>query len=131
MEPKKVVDAINKEREKRGMDPLSLFPALMRSAQGHSNEMAEHNQLSHVGIDGSDPFTRMKKEGYAFTKAGECVAYGQKDESTVVDDWMNYRGHREIILDSSFAHLGVGESNTYWTADFAVGMPNILDFDLW
>ncbi len=128
----RLVELVNQERGKNGLAPLNLNPQLIQSAQGHSQDMADHNFMGHNGSDGSSPFDRMQQAGYQFSSAGENVAAGYTTPESVMDGWMNeapdsngHRGHRENILSSNYHDIGIGyafgqatQFGHYWTQDF-------------
>ena len=64
-------------------------------AQGHSQDMADHNFMAHNGSDGSSPFDRMQRAGYRFSFAGENVAAGQSTPEDAIS--------RNNIMKFSFA----------------------------
>lgn len=127
-----VLELVNQERSKNGLAPLNPNPQLTQSAQGHSQDMADHNFMGHNGSDGSSPFDRMHQAGYQFSFAGENVAAGYATPESVMDGWMNeapdstgHRGHRENILSPNYHDIGIGyafgqatQFGRYWTQDF-------------
>lgn len=127
-----VLALVNQERGKNGLAPLNLNPQLIQSAQGHSQDMVDHNFMGHNGSDGSSPFDRMHRAGYQFSSAGENVAAGYATPETVMDGWMNeapdasgHRGHRDNILSPNYHEIGIGyafgqstQYKHYWTQDF-------------
>lgn len=118
-----ILAAVNAERAARGLAPMVLDGRLQSAAQGHSDDQAARQTMSHTGGDGSDLRTRMNRSGFPWSSAGENVAYGYPTVGGVMTGWMNSSGHRANIL-GSFTHLGVGlayASNgvPYWTQVFA------------
>jgi uncharacterized protein YkwD len=118
---------VNTARAQAGVGPLTLNPALMVSAQGHSNDMAAKNFFSHTGSDGRSPAQRVSAAGYSWHIVGENIAQTwQVNSGEVFGLWMNSPGHRENILNGGFQHMGVGvatgsDGKVYYTQDF--GMP--------
>ncbi|GMF11741.1 unnamed protein product [Phytophthora lilii] len=120
-----MLDAVNKERTSRGLSKLCMNTKLQNAAQGHSNDMAEHNYMSHTGSDGSKMSQRIKAAGYDRTACGENVAAGHTSVEEVMTAWMASKRHRENILRPKFTMFGCGyaysESSTYkhyWTQNF-------------
>lgn len=124
-----VLKLVNQERSHAGLAPLNLNSQLTAAAQGHSQDMADHNFMSHNGSDGSSPFDRIKRAGYRFSFAGENVAAGQSTPQAVMSTWMNETppndGHRKNILNPNYRDLGIGYAFSaatrfkhYWTQDF-------------
>lgn len=119
---REVVDLVNAERAKAGCKALSIDDKLMTAAQRHSQDQADHENMSHTGSDGSDPGDRIDRVGYQWRTYGENVAWNQKTPAAVMDAWMNSPGHRANILNCAFTEIGVGIASSngpYWTQDFA------------
>jgi len=120
-----VVRLVNVQRASNGLPPLQVVEALVVAAHRHSNDMAQHNFMSHTGSDGSTPWDRMRDAGYRLVYGGENVAAGYSAPASVINGWMNSSGHRANILSPNFCHVGAGyaySSNSsyhhYWTLDF-------------
>jgi len=115
-----VVDLVNSERAKVGCSPVKVNAKLTKAAQDHSEDMAEHSNMSHTGSDGSQPGDRIERAGYSWSTYGENVAYGYSSPKSVMEGWMNSSGHKANILNCDFKEIGVGlsGSDNYWTQDF-------------
>ncbi|MBQ1050684.1 hypothetical protein KBX50_19680 [Micromonospora sp. C51] len=121
-EAAEVVALVNAERAKAGCDALSIDDKLMTAAQRHSQDQADHKNMSHTGSDGSDPGDRIDRVDYAWRTYGENVAWNQRTPAAVMDAWMNSDGHRANILNCAFTEIGVGVASSngpYWTQVFA------------
>ncbi|MEV7990090.1 CAP domain-containing protein [Micromonospora sp. NPDC085948] len=119
---REVVDLVNAERAKAGCGALSIDDKLMTAAQKHSQDQADHKNMSHTGSDGSNAGTRLDRIGYAWRTYGENVAWNQQTPAAVMDAWMNSSGHRANILNCAFTEIGVGiatSNGPYWTQVFA------------
>jgi uncharacterized protein YkwD len=125
----RMLDLVNQRRSENGQAPLTLNSELMDSAQGHSDDMADHNFFSHTGSDGSTPWDRMQRAGYQFSTAGENIAARYATPESVMDAFMNETppddGHRRNILNPSFRDIGIGyafndtsDYKHYWSQDF-------------
>lgn len=115
---------INAQRAAAQVPGLSWCASLERSAQGHADDQAIHNTMTHVGSDGSTVGMRDERAGYnGWTAIGENVAYGAATADQVMALWMNSPDHRANILNSAYTHFGGGISwaangTPYWTQDF-------------
>ncbi|MEV4709965.1 CAP domain-containing protein [Micromonospora sp. NPDC049374] len=121
-EAAEVVALVNAERAKAGCGALSIDDKLMTAAQRHSQDQADHRNMSHTGSDGSDPGDRIDRVDYAWRTYGENVAWNQRTPAAVMDAWMNSDGHRANILNCAFTEIGVGVASSngpYWTQVFA------------
>jgi uncharacterized protein YkwD len=118
---------VNAERAAVGAAPLTRCAALDRAAQAHTADQAAHNQMSHIGSDGSTLADRAARAGYrGWTALGENVAYGYPNVASVMAAWMNSPGHRANILSRNYTHFGAGyavgsNGAAYWTQDFGRG----------
>lgn len=113
---------INQERTERGLNALSLDPALVTTARGHSQEMCERDYFDHhsptEGI--KTPMDRylstLHSSGYStpsYLLVGENIYYCSESTDTYNVAYghqalMNSPGHRANILESRFAKVGVG-----------------------
>ncbi len=99
--------------------PLELEAKLQRAATGHSQDMADHGKMKHVGSDGSSPAVRITREGYKWWTWGENVAYGYRSVASVMAGWLSSEGHCKNIMNPDFTEFGAAEVNYYWTQVFA------------
>lgn len=104
---------------------LVLNAQLNAAAQKHATDMATYNYFSHTGRDGSTPWARMTREGYAWRRAGENIAAGQTSARAVVDGWLRSPGHCANLMNANFKDLGVGYAygaastyKRYWVQNF-------------
>ncbi|WP_093850591.1 CAP domain-containing protein [Streptomyces pini] len=116
----RVVELVNSERAKAGCAPLKANEKLTAAARAHSQDMADHRNMSHTGSDGSGPGDRIERAGYEWRTYGENVAYGYRTPESVMDGWMSSPGHKRNILNCSFQEIGVGlaQPGDYWTQTF-------------
>jgi uncharacterized protein YkwD len=128
----------NREREARGLPPLSESGKLRRAAQGHSGDMVTSRYFAHESPSGADMADRILRTGYGRGQGwslGENLAWGTGSLATAAEiqrAWMESPGHRANILRRQFREIGIGiavgapvaaggmEGATY-TADFGVG----------
>ncbi|MFD2762220.1 CAP domain-containing protein [Lentibacillus juripiscarius] len=122
---KEVVELVNEERTKKGLEPLEMHHGLSDLARKKSQDMADNNYFSHTSPTYGSPFEMMEQFDFTFQLAGENIAAGQRSPEQVVEGWMNSKGHRENILKEGFTHIGVGyvedaglPYGTYWTQLF-------------
>lgn len=117
---KQVTDLVNKERTKRGLNPLTYDWELSRVARYKSQDMKDNNYFSHTSPTYGTPFQMMKSFGITYKTAGENIARGYNTPESVVNGWMNSSGHRANILNSTYTRIGVGyvKDGNYWTQMF-------------
>lgn len=111
-----VLDLVNAERAKYGLQPLVMGDAnLTAAAQKRAEEIATVN--SHTRPDGTKCFTVLKEFGVKDAPTGENAAWGSVSPEEVVKAWMNSEGHRANILDPEARKMGVGyyyNSSSSW-----------------
>lgn len=116
----RVLTLVNEERQKAGLNALTLDLTASAAAQVRAKEIV--TTFSHTRPDGSSFATALKEQGIYYRQAGENIAYGQKTPEQVMEGWMNSSGHRANILRPSFTHIGVGYEQVngvnYWTQLF-------------
>ncbi|RAP75605.1 hypothetical protein DL346_18445 [Paenibacillus montanisoli] len=118
-----ILQAVNAERSKAGLQPLTLNASLSKVAQTKSQDMRDKNYFDHNSPTYGSPFDMMKQFGINYSYAGENIAAGQKGVQAVMTAWMNSEGHRKNILSPNFTQLGVGYAaggnmSPYWTQQF-------------
>lgn len=120
--PGELLAAHNRERAAAGLAPLALEPRLQRAAQGHADHMAEVGKMAHQGIGDGDLSDRIAASGYRASRAGENVAWNQRDVPAVMFAWTNSPGHRANILgpyrDAGLAVAYGTKGDPYWCSLF-------------
>lgn len=116
----RVLGLVNSERAKAGCAPVTVDAKLTKAAQNHSQDMADHQNMSHTGSDGSSMTDRLARVGYQYRSAAENVAAGYGTADSVMDGWMNSPGHKANILNCGFKEIGIGLAGpgNYWTQNF-------------
>ncbi|TPN76094.1 hypothetical protein FJ987_20790 [Mesorhizobium sp. CU2] len=133
-----LLELINAERAKAGVQPLAFDNDLSEAAEGHDKWMLATDTFSHTGSGGTSPTTRMKNAGYVLSGSwatGENIAWattraptGYVDEVKLLHtNLMNSSGHRANILNANFREVGLafevgdyqGRSSAFVTEDFA------------
>lgn len=123
---RKVIQRTNKQRRKKGLDPLTGNDLLHDAAQGHVEDMDSVGKyLGHDSSDGRELSDRIDDVGYKWRYIAENAASGQGTAKAAVAAWMNSSGHRENILNDEISEIGVGfsiddsDGKTYWIQKFA------------
>ena len=114
----------NQNRSANGVSQmLSLDPTLCKAAQKRAEEIV--TSFSHTRPNGESCFSILDEYGYDYWTAGENIAAGYGNASSVMNGWMNSSGHRANILNGSYTKLGVGcvrgkgTYGIYWVQLFA------------
>jgi uncharacterized protein YkwD len=120
---------INTYRASKGLKPLRLNDKLAEAAKEHSQDLAQHDRISHYGSDGSDPLVRVQRTGYPVHLAAENVGTGQASLAEVIKGWQDSPGHNENLLLQDAEEMGIAlvvqphtEYKTFWT--LVLGAPS-------
>ncbi|WP_437679280.1 CAP domain-containing protein [Sorangium sp. So ce131] len=118
---------INEYRAQNGLGALSACTALSRAAQGHSEDMRDHNYFKHDSQDGRSPWDRAANACYASagrTAMAENIAAGNSEAQKTFDQWKNSPGHDTNMRGASYKVIGIGRATgggqygSYWTTVF-------------
>jgi hypothetical protein len=124
---------INKERARKGTQPLEMDERLTEAARVHSEEMAQRKQLSHRFPNEARLQDRLSKTGVPFDAVAENVAHSSSAANAHIE-LMNSSGHRANILDPKYNAVGVGvierDNHLYITQDFARRLPTYTSGDI-
>lgn len=102
-----LVNLVNQQRAANGLSALSENAALDDAARRKAADMLAKNYWAHFAPDGStSPWTFIKDAGYSYTYAGENLAKGFTDPTSVVNAWMNSPTHRDNLLSSKYNDVG-------------------------
>ncbi|MCM3337586.1 CAP domain-containing protein [Paenibacillus sp. MER TA 81-3] len=113
-----VVDLVNQERAKAGLEPLKSDAALTNVAMVKAKDMYDNNYFDHNSPTLGSPFDLMQSKGIQYRTAGENIAKGQRTPEEVMNAWMNSEGHRKNILNASYTSIGVAYYNGEWVQEF-------------
>ena len=121
---KKVIELVNSERAKVGLNALSENNDLNNVATLKSEDMVKLNYFSHTSPTYGSPFEMLSQFNISYTAAGENIAYGQSTPEEVMNGWMNSSGHKANILNTNFTQIGVGVAQKangqyVWTQEFS------------
>ncbi|HEV2762726.1 MAG TPA: CAP domain-containing protein [Pyrinomonadaceae bacterium] len=111
-EERRVLELVNAERRRQGLEPFELDGELMNVARQHSRDMARQGFFDHIGRDGRTPSMRAEAAGVrGWRMYGENIAYNQGYEDPAafaVERWMLSAKHRSNILSRSYTLTGLG-----------------------
>jgi len=126
----KVIYWTNFQREKFGLPPLKENTKLNTAAAIKAGDMFQNQYFAHISPSGEGVDDLVKIVKYEFIAIGENLAMGNyKDDSTLVQAWMESPGHRENILNPNYQEIGVAvekgmfEGKTTWMAVQHFGLP--------
>jgi len=104
---------VNKYRESRNLNPLTMDARLSEIATNHSRWMDKSSRLTHDGWNEARGPQVMK----SFARAGENLAGGEcydfqfsEQRTLIVPGWINSSGHHTVMIQPYFTHTGIGIS---------------------
>lgn len=114
-----LLQRVNEVRAANGLGALAWCPTLANAAVKHTQDMASHGFMGHVGSDGSTFVSRANGHGYVrWNRLSENVGAGQGSVAEVLAHWLRSPGHAANILDPWVNHAGFARVGNYWTQDF-------------
>lgn len=102
-----MIELVNEEREKEGLNKLELDKSLRKIARLKSKDIAENDYFSHTSPTYGTPFEMMEEFDISFKMAAENLA-GHNSVKLAHEGLMDSKGHRENILQAELTHIGVG-----------------------
>jgi uncharacterized YkwD family protein len=107
---RQMLNSVNQERSRRGLELLEVDMRLVRLARKKSRDMIENNYFSHHSPTYGLPFDMLRNAGIRYRTAGENLA-GNPSVSGAHQALMNSSGHRRNILSSKYTKIGIGVVN--------------------
>ena len=117
-----MLQLINAERTKAGLNTLRLDPQVCDYAQTRAEEITEN--FSHTRPNGQNYWTALGEAGIPYYPGGENISAGRESAAATMEGWMNSTGHRANILREGIGGVGIGyvQSNSgyghYWVQIF-------------
>ncbi len=116
-----ILQLVNEERVKVGLNPLQLDYELTKVAQIKSTDMQDNHYFSHVSPTYGSPIAMVEAfDITGWNKIGANIAMGHQSPKSVMNSWMNSPDHKSNILKPEYTHIGIGhtEEANYWTQIF-------------
>ncbi|MGB9880873.1 MAG: CAP domain-containing protein [Anaerolineae bacterium] len=105
---KRIVELINAEREKAGLNKLLVDPVLTEVARDRGRDMITRDYYSHYTPEGEGVWDWLGKRGYTYVHVAENLSGGRESPEVYHHGFMNSQGHRDNILRPGLTHVGVG-----------------------
>jgi uncharacterized protein YkwD len=122
LDPNEALGLVNEYRLSKGLPALSLESHATAAAAILAKDMANHDQMSHLGPNGADLQKRLTMSGYRFKVAAENVSVGQRSFAQIVEGWKQSPPHSRNLLLADAKHMGIAyeykpdtKYKTYWT----------------
>jgi uncharacterized protein YkwD len=103
----RMLELLNQERGRAGLQPLVRDPTIDAVARAHSVDMLQRGYFAHETPDGRTPFDRMRAGNVQFSAAGENLALAPT-VALAHQGLMDSPGHRANILHPAFRRVGIG-----------------------
>lgn len=98
----------NLNRTQNGLRPLLRNQRLDIVARLRLDDMFSGQYFEHISPSGDSASVEAGKIGYDYITIGENIALGNfKDDSELVNAWMDSPGHRANVLNSKFTDIGI------------------------
>ncbi len=109
-----LVNKLNREREKIGLQPLEIDRRLEQMAEYKLQNMAKDGYFAHISPSGQTAWDIFDKFGYEYSFAGENLATNFVDADDLHRAWMRSPEHRKNILFPEYTKVGlaIGETRT-------------------
>jgi len=129
---KQLVELINQERSREGLQPLAVDERLTQAARKHTAQMVKNKALSHQFDGEPSPQMRSVDENLRSDRLAENVAL-EMDVAGAHAILMNSPPHRANILSPNYNAVGVGVMRSgdrlYVTEDFAHRLPDYSELE--
>jgi uncharacterized protein YkwD len=112
----KLLDLINAEREKQGMESLEWDEDLARACRYHAYDLATQNYFNHSSYDRKNG--KLIKVGGTFDRIrsfydksfvnSENIAAGNESAKATYTQWFNSKGHYENMFNPDSKKVGLG-----------------------
>lgn len=101
-----LLQSMNAVRTSKGLARLTVDPALVRAARGHTADMLRRQYFAHGAVS-----TRAVEAGARGPLFGEDLAWATGlTANWVVNAWLNSPSHRAVLLRPGFRRVGIGIS---------------------
>ena len=105
-----IIDRTNALRRENGVSVLTVNDKLMQAAQVRADEMAASTVYSHTRPDGRKytTVTDCNYVGENIHRIADWALQGKTVSEAAMWSWDRSAGHRDNLLDESYAGIGVG-----------------------
>lgn len=115
-----MLEAINAEREKAGVEPVDIYDGINYTAQEKAKDLYETGVFDHYSDNLGWFYDQWEKSEIKYEGGGENIACGQSDVTAVMKSWMQSSGHKANILNKNWTHVGIGYYKGNWVQQFAM-----------
>lgn len=103
----RLLELINQDRSRAGLEPLRLDPELSRVAASHCRDMLDNGFVGHTSPSTGEAHDRVKRAGLPIFVVLENIGRGY-GSSEIHEGIMQSPGHRANVLHPDVTHVGLG-----------------------
>ena len=103
----RMLQLINRVRERRGHTTMKLEPRLMVAAKRHNLDIARHALMQHTGTDCSQLGDRVWDEGYTWRVIAENLAGGRAMAEATMRQWTGSTRHLMQMTLTGMTEAGI------------------------
>jgi uncharacterized protein YkwD len=102
-----LLNLVNQERLKQGLEPLALHPELVELARRKSTDMVQNNYFAHTSPTLGSFAQMIYNAGIPFRSAGENLAMARNAQYAFYL-LLGSPAHKANMLNPNFTHIGIG-----------------------
>ncbi|PIY80867.1 MAG: hypothetical protein COY80_00415 [Candidatus Pacebacteria bacterium CG_4_10_14_0_8_um_filter_42_14] len=114
IEADKLYGLINGYRREQGKTVLKAHKSLEMSAQFKLSDMIAKKYWRHENADNQEPWPFFTQAGYAYSRAGENLAFGTTSAWATLQKWQESPSHNAQLLEEAYRDMGLAiDCNSY------------------
>ncbi len=102
-----IIDLVNSEREKAGLNELVENPKLSKAAGLKAQDIIGNNYFAHTSPSGIDPWHWFEEVEYDYKYAGENLGMDFSNALSLHKAWMKSQTHKDNIMSDKYQEIGV------------------------
>lgn len=102
----RMLDSVNFLRQSSGASALRLDARLTAAAQQHADDIARQKRAWPFGSDGSNPYDRVARSGFAGVLVSEVYSQSAESEMETLTAWIENQAWGPAILDPDATDMG-------------------------
>lgn len=107
LNPERIFEYVNLEREKTGAAPLKRNKRLDMAARAKADNLLQYQYFAHTAPNGRLFTSWIQEARYPYTACGENLAIDFTSERDVIDGWLKSPAHSSNMLDPIWQDSGI------------------------
>lgn len=103
----RVLELVNIDREKTGLNSLAMNSTLAASALAKANDLIANDYFAHTSLDGKRPWDWIDRGQYKYLFVGENLAMNFTTAESVHRALMNSPTHKANVLNERYIDAGI------------------------